>query len=343
MKRIAAFLLLAILAAGAYAAWTLTRPYAAFSGPILVDIPAGTSTRAMAAILAGKGVLRDPATFLLLRALRPTAKLQAGEYQFAGPASPLEIYSRLVRGDVHFYEFTVPEGSNLFDIAQIAGRLGFFTPEQFRAAASDPSLVRDLAPQASSLEGYLFPSTYHVTRGTTAAQICRRMTTEFRKAWKRVNSNAPVHEAVTLASLVEKETGVPSERPIVSAVYRNRLARGIKLECDPTTIYAALLENRYRGKIYRSDLDSTHPYNTYQHPGLPPGPIANPGEASLRAAVKPADSDYLFFVARPDGSGGHNFSTTLADHNRAVTEYRRGEQKKNNVQTQPPPRAPRRG
>ncbi|MEZ5354730.1 MAG: endolytic transglycosylase MltG [Bryobacteraceae bacterium] len=342
MKRIAAVVLLLVLAAAAYAAWTLTRPYAAFSEPILVDIPTGTSTRAMASILAGKGVLRDPATFLLLRALRPTAKLQAGEYEFKAAASPMEIYSRLARGDVHFYEFTVPEGSNLFDTAQILSQLGFFTAEQFVAAARDPALIRDLAPQATSLEGYLFPSTYHVTRGTTALQICRRMTGEFRKAWKRIGSAAPVHEVVTLASLIEKETGVAEERPIVSSVYRNRLARGIKLECDPTTIYAAILENRYRGKIYRSDLDSTHPYNTYQHPGLPPGPIANPGEASLRAAVHPAESDYLFFVARPDGSGGHNFSVTLSDHNRAVTEYRRGEQKKTN-QTQSARRPARRG
>jgi UPF0755 protein len=324
MMRIAIVLLLLLLAAGAYAAWTLTRPYAGFSEPVLVDIPAGTSTRAMAALLAGKGVLRDQAAFLILRALRPTAKLQAGEYRFAEAASPIEVFSRLARGDIHYYEFTVPEGSNLFDVAEITARLGFFTADQFRAAAIDPALIRDLAPQATSLEGYLFPSTYRVTRGTSAAQVCRRMTAEFRKAWKRVNSNAPAHESVTLASLIEKETGVADERPLVSAVYKNRLTRGIKLECDPTTIYAALLQGRYRGKIYRSDLDSTHPYNTYQHTGLPPGPIANPGEASLRAAVQPAESDYIFFVARPDGSGGHNFSKTLAEHNRAVALYRKG-------------------
>ncbi|MEZ5401487.1 MAG: endolytic transglycosylase MltG [Bryobacteraceae bacterium] len=341
MKRILAIAAVLLGAAGAYTAWTLTRPFAGFTEPVLVDIPQGTSTRSMAAMLAEKGVLRDPATFLVLRAIRPAARLQAGEYRFAAPASPLEVFSRLARGDIHYYELTVPEGANRFDVAEIAAGLGFFTAEQFRAASADPSLIRDIAPHAESLEGYLFPSTYRLTRGTTAPQLCRRMTGEFRRAWKRVGASAPVHETVTLASLIEKETGVPDERPVVSSVYRNRLARGIKLECDPTTIYAAILQNRYRGKIYRSDLDSTHPYNTYQNTGLPPGPIANAGEASLRAAANPAETDYIFFVARPDGSGGHNFSSSLAEHNRAVTEYRRGEQKKN--EAKPAARASRRG
>jgi UPF0755 protein len=206
--------------------------------------------------------------------------------------------------------------------------LGMGSRAAFRAAASDPAPIRDLDPEASSLEGYLFPSTYRLSRKTTPAQICRMMTDQFRAVWKKLDATGNKPRAiVTLASLVEKETGVGEERPIVAAVYKNRLERGIKLECDPTTIYAALLQNRYRGKIYRSDLDSEHPYNTYRHEGLPPGPIANPGEASLRAALMPSNTDYLFFVARPDGSGGHNFSVTMREHSRAVAEYRRGEKK----------------
>ena len=209
-------------------------------------------------------------------------------------------------------------------MAEAVAALGIGTKESFRAAASDPSPIRDIDPEADTLEGYLFPSTYRLSRRSTVAQVCRLMTDQFRTVWKKLDVTGKPREVVTLASLVEKETGRPEERPRVAAVYKNRLTRGIKLDCDPTTIYAAMLQNRYRGKIYRSDLNSEHPYNTYRHSGLPPGPIANPGEASLRAALMPAETDDLYFVARPDGSGGHNFSQTLREHTRAVAEYRRG-------------------
>ncbi|MGH9631310.1 MAG: endolytic transglycosylase MltG, partial [Bryobacteraceae bacterium] len=191
--------------------------------------------------------------------------------------------------------------------------------------AMKPDAIKDLAPGAPTLEGYLFPSTYRITRHTSPERICREMTAEFRRVWDEIGrTGVDVNRIVTLASLVEKETAVPAERTTVASVYQNRLDLGMRLDADPTTIYAALLENRFRGTIYRSDLESTHAYNTYRNAGLPPGPIANPGRDSLRAALNPAQTGYLFFVAKPDGSGAHQFSTGLADHNLAVEQYRRG-------------------
>jgi len=305
--------------------YSLQARYAAFQNPVILDFPIGTTTSAMAQQLADAGVVHYPWQFLVVRAIDPGAKLQAGEYQFARPASVWEVYHRIVRGDVYFYEITIPEGSNIFDIAGIVDRTGFLKGADFLKAARDPAQIRDLAPEAPTLEGYLFPSTYHITRRTSARQLCVMMTDLFRKNWRELHlqgQTMPVHEAVTLASMVEKETAVPEERPVVASVYKNRLQIGMAMDCDPTTIYAALLEGRYRGVIHRSDLDSNNPYNTYRHAGLPPGPIANPGAASLKAALSPSDTNYLFFVAKADGSGGHNFSTSIGEHNKAVQEYR---------------------
>ncbi len=315
----------ALLAAGV--AFLLTRPYRGFSQDVFLDFAKGTSTAAMADQLAGKGVIRDRWEFLAVRALQPKARLQAGEYRFAMPASVWTVFNRIVRGDVFYYEVTIPEGSNIFDIAQTVGELGFIKSEDFLKAARNPALISSLAPTAPSLEGYLFPSTYRLTRSTTAAQVCQMMVEQFKQRWKelqRAGKPVEVNRTVTLASMVEKETGVAQERPRVASVLLNRLRLGMPLECDPTTIYAALLENRYHGVIHKSDLANTNAYNTYQHAGLPPGPIPNPGAASLEAAIAPAQTDFLFFVARPDGSGGHNFSATLAEHNRHVLEYRKG-------------------
>jgi UPF0755 protein len=208
------------------------------------------------------------------------------------------------------------------------------TSAEFLEAASDPASIHDLAPHAQTLEGFLFPSTYRLSHATTAAQLTKMMTSQFRKEWARVSSAqgatgppADAEKTITLASLVEKETGVAEERPLVASVFTNRLAKGMRLECDPTTIYAALLDNRYRGKIHKSDLASANPYNTYQNAGLPPGPIANPGAAAMQAALAPADTKFLFFVAKPSG-GGHQFSETLAEHDKAVQAYRHAAQHK---------------
>jgi UPF0755 protein len=251
-------------------------------------------------------------------------KLQAGEYSFRRETSANAVLAKIARGEIYYRELTIPEGSSLFDIARILDEHKILAPADFLRAAQDPSLIRDLAPQAQSLEGYLFPSTYRLPRRIDAAGLCQRLTRQFRESTRSLKLPSDrLHSIVTLASLVEKESAVADERPLIAGLYANRLRLGMKLDCDPTVIYAAQLDGRYRGAIYRSDLDAKHPFNTYQHPGLPPGPIANPGLESLRAAAQPAPTNSIFFVAEPNGSGKHVFSQTLAEHNQAVARYRR--------------------
>ena len=246
----------------------------------------------------------------------------------------MEVVSRIARGDIFYYELVVPEGRNLFDIAAAAEQLGLFPAAKFLEAARNPALIRDLDPQAPTLEGYLFPDTYKLSRHTTPDRLCRLMTGKFRDAWRSLQHHGRVHRTVTLASLVEKEGKLADERPRIAAVFENRLRIGMKLDCDPTTIYAALLQQHYSGVIHRSDLDSEHPYNTYRHAGLPPGPIANPGLASMRAVLAPSESDSLYFVARADGSGGHEFSSNIAAHESAVERYRRALRKVSPIKQQ---------
>ena len=326
LLRLTLALLIAGLAGAGLIYYSVSRPYQGFQKPVILDFPKGTNTRAMAEQLAQSGVIQYAWEFVAVRALRPRDRLLAGEYQFSEPASAQAVFDRIARGDVFYYQLTVPEGSNMFDIAASLGRFDFMNSADFLGVARDPSLIRDLAPDAPTLEGYLFPSTYRLERTTTEKQLCRMMTDMFRKHWRELQTADPsagVNAVVTLASLVEKETAVAEERPLVASVYANRLRIGMPLDCDPTTIYAAMLEERYHGTIYRSDLDSPNPYNTYRHAGLPPGPIANPGLDSLKAALAPADTRYLYFVAKADGSGGHQFSETMAEHDLAVQKYRR--------------------
>ena len=318
--------LLFVALAGVGTAYYLTsRPYKGFEDERFIDIAKGTSTRGIAARLRREGVIRNEWVFLLARALSPGTKLQAGEYRFSDPASAQQVLNRINRGDIFYLELVVPEGQNMFDIANDIKRLHLFSEADFLKAARNPAPIRDLDPDATSLEGYLWPDTYRVVRTTTAAQLCAAMTHRFRAKWKELNTKANVHKVVTLASLVEREARVPGDRPLVSSVFHNRLRQGMKLDCDPTTVYAALLEGRYRGKIYRSDLENPNPYNTYKNAGLPPGPIANPGFSSLKAALAPADTRYLYFVAKADGSGSHTFSENLAGHTAAAAAYRRAQ------------------
>jgi len=326
LRLLSALALVAALAAG-YLLFRLIRPYAGFSGETFVEFARGTSTGKMADMLAQAGVVRSRWDFLLARMVQRGRTLQAGEYRFYRPASPFDVVGRITRGDIFYYELSVPEGKTMFDIAQAVEQLGVFKADAFLAAARNPGLIRDLDPKAPSLEGYLFPSTYRLSRHTTAEALCRRMTGKFRDVWATLGTKADVHDTVTLASLVEKEGKLAEERPQIASVFVNRLRIGMKLDCDPTTIYAALLENRYRGTIYKSDLASDNPYNTYRHTGLPPGPIANPGVASIKAVLMPAQSEALYFVLRPDGSGGHEFSNTIAAHEEATAKYRRGVQR----------------
>jgi UPF0755 protein len=311
------------LALAGLAAALLLTPYQGFKTETYVDIPHGTGTAGMAQVLAKEGVIRYGWELWLARLLRPSAKLQAGEYRFAKPASAFEVFNRIARGDIYFFAFTVPEGSNIFDIGHSLEEQGVMSAEDFLKAAEDPALIRDLAPKAPTLEGYLFPSTYRLSHKTTGEQLSKMMTDEFRKEWAKLSAGkgADVRSTVTLASLVEKETAAVDERPLVASVFRNRLALGMRLQCDPTTIYAALLDHRYSGAIHKSDLVSANPYNTYENAGLPPGPISNPGAKSLAAALEPADTPFLYFVAKP-GGGGHQFSATIAQHEKAVLAYR---------------------
>ncbi len=325
MKKLLAVLI--VLAAAAV--WLLLAPYRGFQGETFVQIPFGTGTAGIAEQLAREGVIRYPWQFLLVRAVHPKATLQSGEYRFASAASVRDVFNRLARGDVYYFEFTVPEGSNIFDISRSLESQGIMPAERFLHAAEDPSIIRDLSPNARTMEGFLFPSTYRMNHATTAEDLCKRMTDAFRREWRKAGAvtGADPRRVVTLASLVEKETAAPGERPLIASVFTNRLAKGMRLECDPTTIYAAELDNRYRGVIHRSDLANKNPYNTYQNTGLPPGPIANPGAEAIAAALMPAETKYLFFVAKPEG-GSHRFSATMAEHEKAVAAYRHATRKK---------------
>jgi peptidoglycan lytic transglycosylase G len=326
MKWILRLLVLAFVAGG-FLAWRVLSPYQGFSGEKFVEIPRGTSTQGVARLLAENGIVRTPYDFLLARYTERRRVLQAGEYRFQHAASAVEVFDRIARGDVFAIELVVPEGKNMFDIAAAAEQLGLFPAAEFLKAARNPALIRDLDSQAPTLEGYLFPNSYKLGRKTTPERLCQIMTGKFREVWKGLEAGGDVHRIVTLASLVEKEGKKPEERPKIAAVFANRLRIGMKLDCDPTTIYAALLAGRYNGVIHRSDLDSDDPYNTYRNPGLPPGPIANPGVASLEAAIHPADIGAIYFVLRPDGSGTHQFSDNISDHEKATAQYRKSQQK----------------
>jgi UPF0755 protein len=316
---------LTALLASAGAVYWLTRPVSV-PEDTFVEISRGTPTRTIADELTRLGVIRSPYALLAVRALRPGARLQAGEYEFSGDLTAWQVFDKIRLGQIFFEEVTIPEGSNMFDIAALLDQTDTIEAADFLAAAKSPALIKDLDAAAPSLEGYLFPSTYRVTHKTTAKDLCRLMTEEFRRQWKALQGKRlEVHKIVTLASLVEKETAIPRERPLVAAVFSNRLRLNMALQCDPTTVYAALIDNRYRGVIHKSDLASKNPYNTYAHAGLPPGPIANPGTLALKAALKPAETKALYFVAKGDGSGSHNFSDTLAEHTTAVAHYRKSQ------------------
>ena len=269
-------------------------------------------------------MVRSRWDFLLARVASRSRVLQAGEYRFDRAASPMEVVRRIARGDIFYYELVVPEGKNMFDIAAAAEQLGLFPAAEFLEAARDPALIRDLDPQAPiarrlPLSGHLQAEPPHHA-GSPLPPDDRQVPRSL--AQPAHHRQCPPHRDAGVAG-GKGRASLADERPRIAAVFENRLRIGMKLDCDPTTIYAALLQQRYQGVIHRSDLDSDHPYNTYRHAGLPPGPIANPGLASLRAALAPSDGDSLYFVARADGSGGHEFSSTIAAHESAVERYRR--------------------
>jgi UPF0755 protein len=315
------------VAAGQVANRRLHDPFQAWSGDeTFVEIPPGTSSRAIGDRLVAAGVVRDALTFRL--ALWWTGKardLRAGEYRFDQARSPLDVVDVLARGQVFQRTITFPEGLTIDEMAEVYGDSGFGAAADFAAAARDRSLIADLDPAARDLEGYLFPDTYAQPRNTPAGALVAQMVALFRQTWTPELQAAAgaqgltVRDVVTLASLVEKETSRAEERPVVAAVYLNRRRIGMPMQADPTVIYALQRAGRFDGNLRRDDLQFDSPYNTYRYPGLPPGPIAAPSRASIEAMVRPADVDYLYFVSRNDGS--HVFARTLAEHNRNVRQW----------------------
>jgi peptidoglycan lytic transglycosylase G len=314
--------------AGGWFFWRALRtPYQGYKEPkTRVELRRGQATAAILQNLQRHGVLRDEwIPLVYLKFLRGGDSLKAGVYEFDKPLSPVEVIDKLVRGDVVLKTITVREGLDRFAVAKLFADEGLGTEATWDKATRNADLIRDIAPEAESLEGYLFPDTYKFDPGTPAPVIVQQMVANFRKHWGNeialITTGLDAHQTVTLASIIETEAQQPQERPVVASVYINRVRRRMLLGADPTVIYALKLAGRWDGNIRKADLQIDSPYNTYRKPGLPPGPIANPGLASLRAAAAPATTPYLYFVARNDGS--HVFSTTNEEHNRNVEKYQR--------------------
>ncbi|HUN88389.1 MAG TPA: endolytic transglycosylase MltG [Terriglobales bacterium] len=321
LRRIVQLGFLIVLGVGVWLAWALLLPLQP-SETKFVMLKPGWSTRHIATELQANGVIHSWRAFLLYHYLLKPRSLKAGEYKFDDSETALRVHDRLSRGDVYIHTVVIPEGFNKFDIADAVQAAGLGTRQEFLAEAqAQIGLIRDLDPQATSLEGYLFPDTYGFTRAQTMADIIAVMVHRFKQEAKQIGLNANVHQVVTLASIVEKETAAPEERPLVAGLYLNRLDKHMALDADPTVIYAALLAGDYQGTITRSELQSDSPYNSYKFPGLPPGPIASPGKASLLAALNPTKTDYLYFVS--DDNGHHRFARTLDEHTHNVALYRR--------------------
>jgi UPF0755 protein len=347
------FLLVVVVLVAAVVGFYVLVPY----GPekeTFVEIAPGTGTAGIAKALERAGVVRSAAAFEAVKEWRglsgKTGTLKAGEYRFDHAATVGEVYDRLRRGDVYTVTLVVPEGFNIFDIAAAVEAAGLGSKEEFLAAEkAHTELIAQWSPRATSLEGYLFPDTYKFGRHATAVQMLTAMVKRFGVVVGRVEmarSGVPGPEAdssaalrndnqkgksngesvarlVTMASLVEKEVHLDGERPVVASVFRNRLEAGMPLQTDPAVIYASMLRGTWTGVIHQSELHSDSAYNTYAHTGLPPGPICSPGLAALKAAMHPADTPYLYFVA--DANGATRFAATLKEHDANVASYRKQE------------------
>jgi UPF0755 protein len=326
LRTLLILLLLAVFAMGGWLTWALGMPVTP-DGQKFVMLRPGYSTRRIAAELRSAGVIRNGLAFVLWHRIRPKQSLKAGEYRFDKTATGFAVHDRLVRGDVYVHTVVIPEGYTMFDIAQAVEDAGLGPKEQFLdVARSDVSLISDLSPDAKSLEGYLFPNTYEFTRTQNMKDIAGAMVKQFRQVALQIGLTLDVENTVTMASIIEKETAVPEERPLVASVYRNRLGRNIALQADPSVIYAELLVGGYAGALHHADMSFRSAYNTYAHPGLPPGPIGNPGRTSLEAALHPAKTDYYYFVS--DGNGHHRFSQNLEEHNQNVARLRQAVREK---------------
>ena len=321
MRKLFAFVFLVLLAVAGWLAFGLLVP-ATPNAQTFVMLRPGYSTRRIARELKSAGVIRSRNAFVLWHALHKRPSLKAGEYLFERDANVMEVHARLARGDVYVHTVVIPEGFNMFDIAKSIEAAGLGPATEFlKVASADTALISDLAPQATSLEGYLFPNTYNFTRTQTMREMAGEMVKQFRQVAGQIGLTQDIQTTVTLAAIIEKETAVPEERPEVASVYANRLAKRIPLQADPSVIYAELLSGTYSGALHHNDMQFDSAYNTYRHAGLPPGPIANPGRSSLEAAMHPAQSNYYYFVS--DGNGHHRFANSLEEHNKNVAALRR--------------------
>jgi len=331
VRTIFILLLLVCLAGAGWLAWALLQPVTP-AGQTFVLLHPGYSTRRIATELKSAGVIRSADAFILWHYLHRKRSLKAGEYLFDKSATSLEVHRRLAHGDVYFHTVVIPEGFNMFDIAQAIQNAGLGSSEEFlKIATADTALIADLAPEAKSLEGYLFPNTYEFTRMQTMEEMAGAMVKQFRQVAREIGlatdtqsadvKDHDLQQTVIVASIIEKETAAPEERPLVASVYYNRMAEHQALQADPSVIYAELLQGSYSGALHHADMQFNSNYNTYTHPGLPPGPIGNPGKTSLEAAMHPADTDYFYFVS--NGNGHHRFAHSLEEHNKNVAAYRK--------------------
>lgn len=328
--RLLKFLLVVVILVALAVGFFVYVPYGP-STETFVEITPGMGTLGIARELQKDGIVRSAVAFdalVIWRSVRGrrAGSLKAGEYRFDHPVKMVEVYDRIRRGDVYTVSLVIPEGFNIFDIANAVAAAGLDTRADFlNAEQKDTELIAEWVPQggASSLEGYLFPDTYKFSRRAGALLMLATMVKQFRLETTRLGMMpGQVARVVTMASLVEKEVHLDNERPEVASVFENRLAAGMPLQTDPAVIYASLLRGTWTGVIHQSELKSDSAYNTYVHAGLPPGPICNPGVASLKAALHPANTDYLYFVA--DANGATKFATTLEEHNANVAAYRAG-------------------
>ncbi|MFZ0956041.1 MAG: endolytic transglycosylase MltG [Candidatus Sulfotelmatobacter sp.] len=348
MRKLFWLIFVALLAAAGWFAWAISTPTEP-AGQTFVLLHPGYSTRRIAAELKSAGVIRSEEAFILWHYVHRHRSLKAGEYLFEKPDNIVNIQKRLLRGDVYFHTVVVPEGFTMFDIARAIEAAGLGSAQDFlKEAQTDTELISDIAPGAHSLEGYLFPDTYDFTRLMTMHEMAAAMVKQFRQVAHQIGlMEAPhpslvakreaqpvsatdpaatsaltdIERTVIMASIVEKETRVPDERPLVASVYYNRLGQNIALDADPSIIYAELLAGTYTGALHHADMQFPSPYNTYRNTGLPPGPIANPGRSSLEAAMQPAQSDYYYFVA--DAEGHHRFAHSIEEHDKNVAAYRK--------------------
>lgn len=292
-----------------------------------VSFPPGSGIRKLAGELKSGGVIHSSLHFVLLTRLRGEAHhLKAGEYRFNDGMTPSQILRKVANGDVDYRKFSLPEGYSIYQAAELLEQKGYFKSAAFIRKCQDAALIGRLGLEGKSVEGYLFPATYNLQRSGDEEQLISQMVGQFEKRYAELspkNDTAPGlsrRELVTLASVIEKEAVSPEEKPLISSVFHNRLRIGMPLQSDPTAVYGV---RAFSGKVTKSDISRDSPYNTYLNRGLPPGPIGNPGFEALQAAISPAKTDYLYFVARRDGT--HHFSRTLDEHNRAVTKYLRTE------------------